>query len=274
MSSTSPLSNGLLTQSTIYKGFWVNWSLGILRGTTLTTTTTGGAILVAFLALFVQFTGTHFWGISRFLIHQTRVSKGPRDALYHQQQAVLRNLPPADAATAFVQAGWAWRSKIRNPATRFFLLTLVAVARSITFLLAAILSATASTSQGNAVLVSSPYCGQLNYSSTNLTAALNVLNAYGTKSLADSASYARSCYASGGTGRSWQDCSTFPVSKLPTVQSNTSCPFQADICRAQSVELDTGPMDSDLSFGINAPPKNRVSYRQVKRCAPIEVSIF
>lgn len=271
MSSPSPLSNGLLTQSTIHKGVWINWSQGYVRGATLTTTTTGGAILVAFLALFIQFTGTQLWGISRFTIHQTRVSKRPRDGLYHQQQAILRNFAPADAAKVFVQAGWAWRSKTRNPAKRSVPLALVALAYTITFLLAAILSATASTSQGDEVLVSSPYCGQINFQSPNLTAVFNIINAYETKSLSDSASYARSCYASEGTGRTWQDCSTFPVPKLPTTQTNASCPLQTDICTAQSIQLDTGLMDTNIFFGINAPPKDRLAFRKVTSCAPIEV---
>lgn len=271
---SSPLSNGLLTQSTIYKGIWINWSQGYMRGATLTTTTTSGAILVAFLALFVQFTGTHLWGISRFTIHQIRVSKTPRDGLYHQQQVILRNFSPADAATALVQVGWQWRSRIRNPARRSLPLALVPLAHSIVFLLAAILSATASSSQGNEVLVSSPYCGLINYGTPNLTAVVNILNSYETQSLSDSASYARSCYASEGTGRTWQDCSTFPASRLPVIQTNTSCPFEADICTAPSIQLDTGLMDSDLSFGMNAPPSNRVKFRKVTSCAPIEVREF
>lgn len=86
MSSTSALSNGLLTQSTVYHGMWINWSQGFVRGATLTTTTTGGAILVALLALFIQFMGSHMWEILRFTVHQIRVGKRPRDGLYHQQQ--------------------------------------------------------------------------------------------------------------------------------------------------------------------------------------------
>lgn len=69
MSSTSALSNGLLTQSTVYHGMWIKWSQGFVRGATLTTTTTGGAILVALLALFIQFTGSHLWEILRFTVH-------------------------------------------------------------------------------------------------------------------------------------------------------------------------------------------------------------
>ena len=138
--------------------------------------------------------------------------------------------------------------------------------------MAAILSATASTSQRNEVLVSSPYCGAINWSTPNLTAAVEILGSYVTKYLSDSASYARSCYASEGTGRTWQDCSTFPVSKLPITLTNTSCPFEAQFCTAPSIQLDTDLMDSDLAFGINAPPKNRVKYRKVTSCAPIEVS--
>ena len=271
MSSNSPLSNGLLTDSTIYNGVWINWSQGYVKGATLTTTTTGGAILVAFLALFVQFTGSQLWGISRFIVHQVRVSNKSRDALYHQQQVVLRNSSPADAARAFTKIGWGWRSRLNNPIRRSLPITLVALAHSITFLLAAILSSTAYTSQGDEVLVSSPHCGLIDFNSPNFLAVLSILGAYETESILDSASYARSCYSSGATGRTWQDCSTFVAPRLPTTQSNVSCPFEEGICTVPSIQLDTGLMDSDMFFGMNAPFKNRVKLRKVTTCAPIEV---
>ena len=272
MTSLSSLSNGLLTDSTVYNGLWTNWSQGYVRGATLTTTTTGGAILVAFLALFVQFTSSQLWGISRFIIHQVRVSNKSRDALYHQQQVVLRNSSPAAAATAFMQVGWGWRSRINNPTRRSLPITFVALAHSITFLIAAILSSTASTSQGDEVLVSSPHCGLMNYNTTDISAVLNILNAYKVELLTDSASYARSCYSSDGTGRTWQDCSTFAAPRLPTAQSNVSCPFEEGTCTAPPIQLDTGLMDSNIFFGMNAPLKNRVKLRKVTTCAPIEVS--
>lgn len=171
-----------------------------------------------------------------------------------------------------MQVGWAWRSKIPNSVTRSLPLALVALVFWIGFLLAAILSAAASTSQGDEVLISSPYCGQLNFATTNLTTVTNFYTDYATKSISDSVSYARSCYISEGTGRTWQDCSTFPVPRLPTTQRNSSCPFDADICRAPAIQLDTGLMDSDLDFGTNAPPKNRIGFRKVISCAPVEES--
>ena len=272
MASSSPLSNGLLAQSTIYKGVWINWARGHVRGATLTTSITAGAILIAFLALFIQFTGTRLWGILRFTIHQIKVSKRPRDGLYQQQQVVLRNSSPAEAARSFMQVGWAWRSRVENPVTRSLPLALIAFVYWLAFLLAAILSAAASTSQGDEVLISSPYCGQLNFATTNISSVTTFYTDYATKSMSDSVSYARSCYVSEGTGRTWQDCSTFPVPSLPTTQRNVPCPFDADICTGPAIQLDTGLMDSDLVFGVNAPPKNRIVFRKVTTCAPIEVS--
>ena len=251
---------------------WINWAQGHVRGATLTTGITSGAILVAFLALLIQFTGVRLWGIVRFTIHQIKVTKKLQDGLYHQQQVVLRNSSPADAAWSFVQLGWAWRPRIRNSVTRSLPLAFVALVFSIAFILTAILSAAAATSQGDEVLISSPYCGQLNFAATNLTTITNYFTDYATKSMSDSVSYARSCYASEGTDRTWQDCSTFPVPRLPTTQRNVTCPFDTDICRAPAVQLDTGLMDSDLAFGVNAPPKNRIGFRKVTTCAPIEVS--
>ena len=171
-----------------------------------------------------------------------------------------------------MKVGWAWRLRIRNSATRSLPLAVFASVFSIKFLLAAVLSATASTSQGDEVLISSPYCGLVDFGTPNLTAVMNVLIGYTMKSISDSVSYARSCYHSEGTDQTWQDCSTFPVPRLPSTQTTTSCPFDGDICKAPAIQLDTGLMDSDLSFGVNAPPKNRIAFRRVTTCAPVEVS--
>ena len=170
-----------------------------------------------------------------------------------------------------MQLGWGWRSRAKNPTRRSLPITLVVLAHSITFLIAAILSSTAYTSQGDEVLVSSPHCGLIDFNSPNLSAVLDILGAYETESISDSASYARSCYSSGGTGRTWQDCSTFAAPRLPVTQSNVSCPFQEGTCTAPSIQLDTGLMDSNLFFGMNAPLRNRVKLRKVTTCAPIEV---
>jgi hypothetical protein len=75
----------------VYLGVWTNWSQGSVAGLTLTTTIQNGGLLIAFLALFVTFSGTCFWSIISVVIHQILGRQGPQTASYHQQQAILRN---------------------------------------------------------------------------------------------------------------------------------------------------------------------------------------
>ena len=69
-----------------YTGHWVRWADGPILGSTLTLNSRNGGFLVAFLALYVNFVGGQFWTILKFLIHQWRVERRPKDALHHQQQ--------------------------------------------------------------------------------------------------------------------------------------------------------------------------------------------
>ena len=160
---TSQLQNDLLSQASIYFGVWNDWNQGSIKRLTLTTTRTEGAVLIALLALFVQLTGKYAWGIVRFLIHQWRVDRKPRDALHNQQQAILCNFSSADTSVGMLKLGWAWRKEKQNSIYRSLPLLLLAVVHLSTFLIAAIFSARASTSSGDAVLVFSQNCGSISF---------------------------------------------------------------------------------------------------------------
>ena len=141
--------------------------------------------------------------------------------------------------------------------------------------MAAIFLATASTSLGDEVLVSSPSCGLLSSQTTDLSGIQNILLPYWVKSLQDSASYVRSCYGIIATGDTCHDCSTYARSRLPSEQNtDASCPFSSSMCMAPAFQLDTGLMSSDQKFGMNARPRDRVDFRKVTTCAPIEVDNF
>lgn len=51
---------GVSDEYPIHLGFWTNWSHGRVKGATITLTHRNGALLTAFLALFVAFAGTSF----------------------------------------------------------------------------------------------------------------------------------------------------------------------------------------------------------------------
>lgn len=52
----------------VFLGVWTNWSLGgRVTGSTITLTHRNGALLIAFIALFVTFSGSRLWRILRYI---------------------------------------------------------------------------------------------------------------------------------------------------------------------------------------------------------------
>jgi hypothetical protein len=88
----------------VYLGMWTNWSRGRVLGATLTLSREDGNYLLSFTAFFIGFVSTRFWRIMCFILHNLFSTSTPRDALYHQQQAILRNSYSADSGLlVFVQ---------------------------------------------------------------------------------------------------------------------------------------------------------------------------
>jgi len=110
----------------VYLGIWTNWSRGSVTGLTFTTTLQNGGLLIAFLALFVTFTGTCFWTIVSFIIHQNMSQKTLQGAVYHQQQAILRNSETSTAALwRLSKMSWTWRKIVPSTLLRSVSLPLV-----------------------------------------------------------------------------------------------------------------------------------------------------
>ncbi|KAF2105162.1 hypothetical protein BDV96DRAFT_453829, partial [Lophiotrema nucula] len=94
----------------VYLGSWKDKSKSAVKGANTTVNSTDGVILVAFIALFVQFAGQHLWGIASFIWHQYRVSPGTKTALQYQQDTSLRNnASPGQTMWYLFQIAWAWR---------------------------------------------------------------------------------------------------------------------------------------------------------------------
>lgn len=69
------------------------------------------------------------------------------------------------------------------------------------------------------------------------------------------------------------DCTNFVKNNLPAMVDNQApCPFQDGICRSNSsnIRLDTGLIDIMDDLGINAPDDERIQFRTVLHCAPLE----
>jgi hypothetical protein len=263
----------------VFQGVWTNWSKKGVLGVTLTLSPANAAVLVAILALFVQMTGSQLWTVIQFTFHQHRASEVPKDALYHQQQAVLRN-NPSDLNTLrqLFRLMWAWRGKSKKPVRRSLRLMLWAICHFVFFGLAGVFSSTL-IAAGDGVLSRSPYCGVFKQSyldalnSQPTTGFVSHLNLdFQAKSQDDtelSQEYVQTCYNNTDSSSS---CASLPKRQLSfTTNATVACPFDAPVCHPQTpaVSYDTGYIDSSNDLGLNAKETDRISYRRVTTCTPL-----
>ena len=265
----------------VFQGLWTNWGPGggAVLGATLTLSPQNAAVLVAILALFVQMAGSQLWTVIQFIFHQTRASEVPMDALYHQQQAVLRNnTSDLNTLRQLVRLTWAWRGRAKTPFRRSFHLMLWAIVHFVFFGLAGVFSSIV-VSAGDGALARSPYCGVFKQSyldalnSQPATGFVNHLNLdFQAKSEDDtqlSQEYVQTCYNSTESSSS---CSSFPKRQLSfATNASVPCPFDAPVCHPQvsAVSYDTGFIDSNTDLGLNAPEADRISYRRLTTCTPL-----
>ena len=266
---------GVPAEPQVYVGTWTNWSHGKIFGATLTLTQTNGSFLVAFLALFVSFSGTSFFRISCFALHHVLSSNKPSDALYHQIQAILRN--SASGTTAFLsffQLLWS-QSESRNsrrPVTRVLPILLHSAIIIGAFAVAGIYSSRITSLTGDEVLIWSPVQGPVNFTNqtTDLETVTKVFGRYMSKRNNAFANYAQDCYTNANSTPG--NCKTFVKTHLPRViDRNASCPFDSRLCRSNygNVRIDTGFLDSHWDLGINAPEPQRIRIRNVLHCSPL-----
>lgn len=267
---SSPIS------SHIYTGLWVNWSHGRIVGSTITLSGRDGAYLTAFLAIFVTAAGAACWKIMSYTLHQSRARKEFQSGLHQQQQAILRNTSTPDgAAWQFTQLVWYWRKRADKPLRRTLLLAALALLNLVIFGVAGIFSSEVTKAAGDEVLVQSRNCGQLfvNDSLTTDSAPEAAYIAIIANDTEAASTYSQACY--GNTGNVLQ-CDQYAQQQIPwNVNSNASCPFGDDRCFYGSIsayEMDTGYIDSHKTLGMNAPESDRMQWRKVSTCSPIQRS--
>lgn len=85
---------GQVPAQVVKKGLWVDVEKGPITGKTIITDTSTGNIVIAILIVRTGFGIAHLWSIPLFGIHQIRANGQAQDALFRQQQALLRTQPP------------------------------------------------------------------------------------------------------------------------------------------------------------------------------------
>ncbi|KAH8688623.1 hypothetical protein GQ44DRAFT_734499 [Phaeosphaeriaceae sp. PMI808] len=267
----------------VYIGLWTNWSQGQVMGKTLTIPAKDSALLIAFLALFVSWTGSQLWKLICFAIHQILSTPDQRDTQHFQHLILLRSgLGSPSMSWRIFQIFWSWGSNIsRGQAARRNLpLVVLALLHMGCVTFAGIFSAKV-TSTNSVALASSAYCGQIEYAFLNW---LNLsqeeihraepISVAGTYMLEQRRVYTRDCYGSQSI-ETTVSCNTFVHPLLKSfVTTNKSCPFTSGMCKTESVVVDSGYIDSDAELGVNAPVENRISFRKRMVCAVLDAAKY
>lgn len=205
-------------------------------------------------------TGTaHLWHILTFAYHQARANGSPADALFRQQQALLRTLPtPSSVVTDTLKLWWAWKKKTDRPFLRSIFLIVLALIFTVATIAASISSSFIVSSGAIIVLVDSPFCGRVN---TNPT----VGQPYGMIKDDAGANYAADCYQNSSRPSS---CEIFTQPNIPLNVKDAPCPFKNKTwCATEAAaNVDSGLLDVGTTFGLNIETKDRVRFRQSTTC--------
>ncbi|OJJ50131.1 hypothetical protein ASPZODRAFT_59289 [Penicilliopsis zonata CBS 506.65] len=264
-----------MSQINTYSGLWINWSHGLFRGATLTLPQEYAGLLTSFLAIFVSFSGGMFWRILSYAIHQcnTTSHNKQRDALHLSRQVLLRNSGTSSggAAWSMTVLGFSMHNRASHAILRMIPLVLLALLTMAVFGVSGVFTSYITKMPGNSTLIRGPHCGGFSLTSASSTSIFALSNVEG-KALADTyqaATYASQCYQN----ESSLNCGTYVQPNLPfTTEQNVSCPFRSDLCNPtnqSAIAMDTGYLDSQTHFGINAAPWNRIKFRRRATCVPV-----
>ncbi|KZF21368.1 hypothetical protein L228DRAFT_262392 [Xylona heveae TC161] len=270
-------SQATSTEPYVYTGPWINWSHGLILGSTLTLKVSHGGLLTAFLALFVSMAGGQAWNILAYIIHQCRARQRDRDGYHHQQQAILRNTGTAGAAAyEFARMIFPWWRRARFPVWRSLPLAFAALLNLALFAVAGVFSSEVTKSTGNETLIRSPHCGFVFLdSNTSSEAQILALQSIALNETLAAANYARACY---GSNPDPLQCNQFTRREISWKENaNASCPFESGLCffsDTAAYQMDTGLIDSHDVLGVNAPEYDRVEFRKSTTCAPLHFKEF
>lgn len=264
---------GMDGQYPVYVGAWTNWFRGRIMGATLTLKQADANLLISFIAFLIAFVSTRFWRILRFVLHQAYSTSKPRDVVYHQCQAILRNsTSPEDGAQLLSHLLLANRRSKNIFRSRPAFSAIMAIVCVGGFTAAGGYSSLILTSAGNEVLLKPINCLRLGSQSPdviNSTSAYLAISSSIAQKISSAESYAPKCHSTSNTD---PDCGRFVVQKLATqVDKAATCPFQSRMCRTQTANLriDTGYINSHIDLGLNSPAGQRIWWRNIFHCAPL-----
>jgi len=273
-----------------YTGFWVNWAKGLILGSTLTLSSRSGSIFLAFLVVFVGYTGSQSWKIARFLIHQRRLRAAltvrdatpelPRshpqhdskDGLYYQEQIVLRN-ESSDKAAAweFLYLAFCWRGKTERAFRHITIPFFLAIMHASVWTVAALFVSRVAYTLSPEILIRGNHCGYANWTVGPQESEQEVFFRKVLSDLNDAWIYASSCYVNYTVPLSCM----MPTQQFSATHRNVSCPFPG-LCLlpddTAAYSIDPGLISSNNDLGINAPLTDQMFYHRISTCAPINAT--
>jgi hypothetical protein len=276
---SNPFTTAPTTQFEAQIGAWTNWSRGPVFGATLTLSRQNGNLLIAFTAFFIGLVSTRFWRILCLILHRYYSSAREHDVFHHQRQVILRNSAnPESGIWIFGSLFWSWRHSTKHSLLRALPGIICAVVSLAAFTLASGFSSRISTGISDEVLIKGDNCGfLLVFPEYSDEATYTLTYSQMSQTVMTAANYAQQCYTVNGTNVF--DCSTgyFVDPSLPTtVNVQAPCPFAPGTCLSNdsNLYLDSSFIDSNDHLGINAPPDERILWRQVMQCAPLTTEGF
>jgi hypothetical protein len=262
--------------STALISFYTDFTIGRGRvlGATLTISSRDGAVLIAFLALFVTWTGNELWSVIRYALHQRWSTGVPQNAFRRQVLVMLRNsLSPWQFSWKLIRLTWAWSKATRGPTRRQSIpLVSLTLILGTCFAIAGLFSSRVASTTGNS-LIASNVCGfpdftvlSYNTGSVEELQRASAIYVAGALLFDDARTQSRNCFDP-YTPTKIFGCPAFIHKQKFT--SGAECPFTQESCQSSVVSLDSGLLDSHDDLGINSPPSGRIQFRRTLNCSVI-----
>ncbi|KAJ4291860.1 hypothetical protein N0V90_009756 [Kalmusia sp. IMI 367209] len=254
----------------VKQGYWNEVTRGPVLGRTITTNVRTGTLVIALLAMLVALATSHLWNLVLFAIHQIRANGKLADALFRQQQVLLRAAPsPASLLAEWIKLHWVARRTAKNALPRSLFQLTLALLFTVGTIVAGVFSSYVVDSTNLHVLVRSVGCGPLDL---NAMIASTQSVAYLANVWSRSTPYTQDCYRTSNAALPAR-CNTFIKPSTPLRPERVPCPFNETFCMQYdrpAVTIDSGLVNGNDIFGWNLRPQDEIKFRRRLTCGMLE----
>ncbi|KAK3940012.1 hypothetical protein QBC46DRAFT_314648 [Diplogelasinospora grovesii] len=271
-----------MSNYTIQTGvIWVNHDTSPALGATLTVTIRWGNYLIAALSSLVAWAGAGAWSIAAYVLHQRLAAVRDKDVLHQQLQVHFRTAGSfCDSWIDGLSLHRAWRGRpgVRQVKRRTLAVSLLALVVFLIFTAAGVFVAEVATKsyQDVLVLAAPSDCGDFVFVTDNTTihsALVDVVTGYQNDANFWARNYARDAYHQSRSRES-----AFALPSLPYTGYEVPCPYNNgtacfgpnQTADGSAWRMETGPLNSHIHFGMNAPQQDRVTWATTATCAVVD----